>query len=1228
MNTHPGDRNDRRNLKEDSAMSHSSSLNWFKDHVSRTFGVKARSRRAKHARRSRGLGFHQLEDRRMMSALPLSAALPDSPPAASALVASAALAPKASVARGLPSGTPTVSTFVAGTLDYPGGMAFDAAGNLYVANYFRNTISKVTPAGAVSTFVSSGLDAPDGMAFDAAGNLYVANCFNNTISKVTPRGNVSTFVSGLSGTLAFDAAGNLYVANGNSTISKVTPAGTVSTFVGSGLDNPDALAFDAAGSLYVANNDPGWNGQYYSISKVTPAGAVSTFVSNGSGLYQPEGLAFDTAGNLYVANEDSTISKVTPAGAVSNFVSGFYEPEGLAFDAAGNLYVANSGNSTISKVSPAGTISTFVATAPDSPYGLAFDATGNLYVANYVSSTISRVTPAGMVSTFASSGLDYPTGLAFDAAGNLYVANYLNSTISEVTPAGTVSTFVSSGLDYPTGLVCDSAGDLYVTNMGNDTISKVTPAGTVSTFVSGLSGPLAIDAAGNLYVASGQSTISEVTPAGAVSTFVSGGLDYPVALTIDAAGNLYAANVPDDNSICKITPAGTVSTFIPHGAGLSEPEGLAFNAAGSLYVANWESNTISVITTATPPAIVTAAHVAANPVRGTSTLLSVLGTDAAGAANLTYTWTTTSMPSGAPAPSFSADGTNAARNSIVSFGKAGTYTLTATITDPAGLSVASSVTVTVAQTLTKDIVTPGKVWLLRGAKQQFTAAGLDQFGNPLVNAPKFTWFTTAGHITSGGLLTAPATTGNVTVIAIGGSRYGIASVTVSATTFLGLKDPVLASLVQSLDADGSINRDDMIEILRSVDNGRLSATDFADLKTIVADAARLDMPNYVQVLASDVVDGNPANAHYQGQALGNLAAGSPAIVLNDRIGKWFLGTDLPLADAGTNGVPFGYALASGSLFVGSPSHQDEAQGYLGDCYLISSLGSVADASPAAIRNMFLDNGDGTWTVRFYVNGTADYVTVSAMLPVDSAGNLVYADCGSSASSASNVLWIPLAEKAYVEWDETGKEGRGGVNAYSDIEGGWMADVYTQLLGQAAGSYNLVTASDQAALVTAMTNHWAVSIATICPNNSDDSLAYSLYGCHAYAVIGYDSNAGTFTLYNPWGFDQPTNSLTWTQLQSVCFYFSVADPAGTVPISQVRQQGIGSVAAGVLSAVPGARRATVGEQSSSLGPFDGAMASLMNWTNGAADASLPWAQPAGSTRSHYARAVDALFQHLV
>jgi DNA-binding beta-propeller fold protein YncE len=59
-------------------------------------------------------------------------------------------------------------------LNVPEGLAFDRAGNLYVANGGNGTIEKFTPAGIRSVFASSGLNAPHGLAFDREGNLYVA----------------------------------------------------------------------------------------------------------------------------------------------------------------------------------------------------------------------------------------------------------------------------------------------------------------------------------------------------------------------------------------------------------------------------------------------------------------------------------------------------------------------------------------------------------------------------------------------------------------------------------------------------------------------------------------------------------------------------------------------------------------------------------------------------------------------------------------------------------------------------------------------------------------------------------------------------------------------------------------------------------------------------------------------------------------------------------------------
>jgi hypothetical protein len=209
--------------------------------------------------------------------------------------------------------TPTVSTFASGFND-PNGLAFDAAGNLYVANTQTSILSKVTQAGVVSTFASG--DDPEGLAFGAAGNLYVANLGNSTVMEVTPAGVVSTFASGFSDPfeLAFDGAGNLYVSNlGNNTVSKVTPAGVVSTFA-SGFSGPFGAVFDGAGNLYIANLSNN------TVSKVTPTGVVSTFAS---GLSGPGGLAFDAAGNLYVGNLGSfTISKVTTSVSVPFTLSG------------------------------------------------------------------------------------------------------------------------------------------------------------------------------------------------------------------------------------------------------------------------------------------------------------------------------------------------------------------------------------------------------------------------------------------------------------------------------------------------------------------------------------------------------------------------------------------------------------------------------------------------------------------------------------------------------------------------------------------------------------------------------------------------------------------------------------------------------------------------------------------------------------------------------------------
>ena len=81
----------------------------------------------------------------------------------------------------------------------PPGLAFDAAGNLYVANTNAGTVSEFSATGASKGTFAFGLSDPIGLAFDAAGNLYVANNVAGTVSEFSATGtSKGTFASGLS----------------------------------------------------------------------------------------------------------------------------------------------------------------------------------------------------------------------------------------------------------------------------------------------------------------------------------------------------------------------------------------------------------------------------------------------------------------------------------------------------------------------------------------------------------------------------------------------------------------------------------------------------------------------------------------------------------------------------------------------------------------------------------------------------------------------------------------------------------------------------------------------------------------------------------------------------------------------------------------------------------------------------------------------------------------------
>jgi hypothetical protein len=315
-----------------------------------------------------------------------------------------------------------------------------------VVNPVNDAPSFMLPSSSVTTASATltGLSVPYALAFDGAGNLYVANYDANTVSKFAPGATTaSATLTGLGGpsALAFDGTGNLFVASSNAnTVSKFAPGATTASATLTGLSGPYALAFDGAGNLYVANyNDT-------TVSKFAPG--ATTASATLTGLSGPDGLAFDGAGNLYVANYTAnTVSKFAPgATTASATLTGLSGPYALAFDGAGNLHVANYDGTTVSKFAPGATTASATLTGLNAPSALFFDGAGNLYVANYSDSTVSKFAPGATTASATLTGLSGPTALAFDGAGNLHVANYDGTTVSKFATAFTISVSADSGL--------------------------------------------------------------------------------------------------------------------------------------------------------------------------------------------------------------------------------------------------------------------------------------------------------------------------------------------------------------------------------------------------------------------------------------------------------------------------------------------------------------------------------------------------------------------------------------------------------------------------------------------------------------------------------------------------------------------------------------------------------------------------------------------------------------
>ncbi|MFA6313058.1 MAG: hypothetical protein WCV99_20085 [Sterolibacterium sp.] len=384
----------------------------------------------------------------------------------------------------------------AARLNSPRGLAFDAQGNLFVADTGNQLLRKITAEGAVSSVADIALlpatiDAagqetvysePTQVAFDAQGNLYVA--LNQTVwsrsraaAAADPISHSNPSQFGTWVVLRAATDGNIQVAaDPVHQAGGALPAGRGAT----------ALVLDAQGSLYSAGESA------CVILKGDTAGQLELFWHYGA-YPDPSGcslgiisfgiaaMALDPGGRVCFATTSGEVrcaeanGEPVVIGQTNSLLGSSGHRRGMVFDAAGNLYLSSS--NSIIKLSPDGTWVTLAgndlvagsedglgtAASFNDPSGLALDRSGNLFVADAGNHTIRRIAPDGRVSTVAglapqgkrlvdSVGADARFGADFGMAaggsGQIYVADGGNKVVRRIAPDGGVSTVAGAVNSY------------------------------------------------------------------------------------------------------------------------------------------------------------------------------------------------------------------------------------------------------------------------------------------------------------------------------------------------------------------------------------------------------------------------------------------------------------------------------------------------------------------------------------------------------------------------------------------------------------------------------------------------------------------------------------------------------------------------------------------------------------------------------------------------------------
>jgi trimeric autotransporter adhesin len=506
-------------------------------------------------------------------------------------------------------------------LNRPIGITFDPFGNLYIADRSNNRIRKVDTNGIITTVAGAGgfgysgdgdyatnavLNAPGGVAFDASGNMFIADTGNNVIRQVDTNGIITTVAGAGAGafggdggpatnaflnlpeSLIVDPFGNLLISDtANSCIRRVDTNGIITTLA-FGLSSVTKVVMDSNGNLFIAAQ--GKN----QILKRDTNGILSVMGGTGSGSYTgdtgsanmaylagPTGVVADPNGKLIIVDQSyQRIRQVSTVGLIDTIggtgTAGFSgdggaavkakvnTPFGVAMDSAKNVFFSDSSNHRVRKIDPQGIITTVAGNGTaayvgdndlatnaslNSPAGLAIDPLGNLFIADRNNNRIRKVDTNGIITTVAGNGVSgfggdggyatnasirLPRGIAVDLSGNLFIADTGNNRVRKVDTNGIITTMIGTNspgysgdggfattnrLSSPAAVVVDASGCVWIADEFNNRIRKIDTNGIITTVagngVSGFSGDggpatnaaislttgISFDSAGNLLIA-------------------------------------------------------------------------------------------------------------------------------------------------------------------------------------------------------------------------------------------------------------------------------------------------------------------------------------------------------------------------------------------------------------------------------------------------------------------------------------------------------------------------------------------------------------------------------------------------------------------------------------------------------------------------------------------------------------------------------------------------------